>query len=158
MPASYAELIVLRSGTSPINTNQRLGSVLSSSHQKFPPIPATPDEFVSMGLNQRPTLFGCDPTSTSDPEYPLVLYLPNAPPLTGAKPVTKCVRLTPLRAHPDRLPIVPTHSSSPILRATPRCSWIKSTRTLSVASSQIQIHRIQIGPNASNVPRWIEEG
>ncbi|KAF9782507.1 phospholipase B [Thelephora terrestris] len=75
-------------GTSPINTNLRLNTILSSSHQKLPPIPATPNDFVSMGLNLRPTLFGCDPTSTSNPEYPLVLYLPNAPPLTGAKPVT----------------------------------------------------------------------
>ena len=158
MPASYAELIALRSGTSPINTNQRLGSVLSSSHQKFPPIPATSDEFVSMGLNQRPTLFGCDPTSTSNPEYPLVLYLPNGPPLAGAKPVTKYVGLATLRTHPDRHPIVLTHSSSPILRATPTCSWTKSTRTLSVASSQIRIHRIQIGPNVSNVLPWTEEG
>ncbi|KAF9650395.1 phospholipase B [Thelephora ganbajun] len=75
-------------GTSPINTILRLNNILPSSHKKFPPIPATPDDFVSMGLNTRPTLFGCDPASTSNPEYPLVLYLPNAPPLTGEKPVS----------------------------------------------------------------------
>lgn len=84
-----------------------MNNVLSSSHKKFPPIPATPDDFVSMGLNMRPTLFGCDPTSTSNPEYPLVLYLPNAPPFTGEKPVSKCVRLLTLRRAsrltPDKL-------------------------------------------------------
>jgi lysophospholipase len=89
----YMRLIGVQSGTSPVHTNLRVNAVLSTSHQKFPPIPATSDDFVSMGLNLRPTLFGCDPTSTSDPEYPLVLYLPNAPPLTEAKPVTKYVRL-----------------------------------------------------------------
>jgi lysophospholipase len=84
-------------GTSTIYTNLRLNTVLESSHQKFPPIPATSDDFVSMGLNLRPTLFGCDPVSASNPEYPLVLYLPNAPPLTGATPVTKYVWLTTFR-------------------------------------------------------------
>ena len=44
-----------------------------------------------MGVNLRPTLFGCDPAPTSNPEYPLVLYLPNSPPFTGAKPVAKYV-------------------------------------------------------------------
>jgi hypothetical protein len=43
-----------------------------------------------MGVRQRATFFGCDPTQTP-PEYPLVIYLPNAPPITGDDPVTKCV-------------------------------------------------------------------
>lgn len=42
--------------------------------------PAVPDvnTFVNLGLNTRPTFFGCDPANLSAPA-PLVVYLPNAP-------------------------------------------------------------------------------
>lgn len=53
----------------------------------MPPIPSTPDDFIATGVNARPTFFGCDPSSSDD--YPLIIYLPNAPPLTGDDPVTK---------------------------------------------------------------------
>lgn len=55
----------------------------------FPPVPNTTDQFVSLGLNQRPVFFGCSSAdnatvsggngtnSTSVP--PLVIYLPNSP-------------------------------------------------------------------------------
>ena len=78
------------SGSSILFTSSRLSTLLQDSHQAFPPIPATPDAFISTGVRQRPTLFGCDPTQVP-PEFPLVLYLPNSPPIDGDDPVTKYV-------------------------------------------------------------------
>ena len=69
-------------------TAARLSNILNTSHQQFPPIPTTTDDFVSTGVRRRPTLFGCNPTQ-NPPEYPLVLYLPNSPPVNGDDPVTK---------------------------------------------------------------------
>ncbi|KAG6917429.1 hypothetical protein DXG01_002515 [Tephrocybe rancida] len=71
-----------------------------SSHQQFPPIPQTPQGFEDTGVNARPTFFGCDPTQ-SPPEYPLVIYLPNAPPINGDDPVTNTAtfRLSYTRKH-----------------------------------------------------------
>jgi len=79
----------LFSGTSLLFTRARQATLLRNSHQPFPPIPATPEEFIATGVNLRPTFFGCDPQSPGD--YPLVIYLPNAPPFNGEDPVTKCV-------------------------------------------------------------------
>lgn len=81
---------ILCSGTSLIFTSLRQQQFLQSSHKTFPPTPSTPDEFISTGVNARPTFFGCDPTASED--FPLVIYLPNAPPLSGIDPVTKCVQ------------------------------------------------------------------
>ncbi|THH04642.1 hypothetical protein EW146_g10126 [Bondarzewia mesenterica] len=74
-------------GSSPTFSSNRIANLLQSSHQTFPPIPASPAEFVSTGINQRPTFFGCDPTE-DPPEYPLVIYFPNSPPLNGDDPVS----------------------------------------------------------------------
>ncbi|KAI0690543.1 phospholipase B [Cytidiella melzeri] len=74
-------------GSSLVFTAARLSSILNTSHQAFPPAPTTPDEYISTGTRRRPTLFGCNPTQ-NPPEYPLVLYLPNSPPLNGDDPVT----------------------------------------------------------------------
>lgn len=43
--------------------------------------PAVPDEqtFVNLGLNNRPTFFGCDASNFSGVAPPLIVYLPNAP-------------------------------------------------------------------------------
>ena len=43
--------------------------------------PAVPDEntFVNLGLNTRPTFFGCNSSNTSSPT-PRIVYLPNPPP------------------------------------------------------------------------------
>ncbi|KAI0063507.1 phospholipase B [Artomyces pyxidatus] len=73
--------------TALVTTAQRLSTILQSSHQQFPPIPSNQDQFVSTGANARPTFFGCDPTQ-NPPEWPLVLYLPNAPPFDGSQPST----------------------------------------------------------------------
>lgn len=42
--------------------------------------PAVPDQntFVNLGLNTRPTFFGCNSSNTSSPT-PLVIYIPNSP-------------------------------------------------------------------------------
>jgi lysophospholipase len=63
----------------------RVNNLLSETHQAFPPIP---DDFNKTGVSLRPTFFGCNPTN-STPEYPLIIYIPNAPPVDGSDPVTK---------------------------------------------------------------------
>ncbi|KZT15422.1 hypothetical protein NEOLEDRAFT_1184888 [Neolentinus lepideus HHB14362 ss-1] len=47
----------------------------------------TPDDFISTGVNRRPTFFGCYPTRNPT-EYPMLIYLPNSPPLNGDNPTT----------------------------------------------------------------------
>jgi len=74
-------------GTSPLFSQARMSTVLQTSHQQFPPIPASAADFLSTGVNQRPTFFGCDP-ALNPPEFPLVIYLPNSPPINGEDPVT----------------------------------------------------------------------
>jgi lysophospholipase len=68
-------------------TSLRQNQFLQDSHKPFPPIPASPEDFIATGVNARPTFFGCDPSPTD--KFPLVIYLPNAPPITGSPPVTK---------------------------------------------------------------------
>lgn len=73
-------------GTGSIFTKARQETILRETHQQFPPIPGTPEAFIETGVNMRATFFGCEPSS-SPPEYPLVIYLPNAPPFNGDDPV-----------------------------------------------------------------------
>ncbi|EKM80903.1 hypothetical protein AGABI1DRAFT_37284 [Agaricus bisporus var. burnettii JB137-S8] len=73
-------------GTGNIFTKERLSTILKDTHQPFPPIPSSIDEFVSTGVNGRATFFGCDPPNPS--AYPMVIYLPNAPPINGDDPIT----------------------------------------------------------------------
>ncbi|KAG7090814.1 hypothetical protein E1B28_009898 [Marasmius oreades] len=82
-------------GSSQIVTSRRLNTILKSSHQPFPPIPQDPQAWIETGVRSRPTFFGCDPTQ-NPPEYPLMIYLPNAPPFNGDDPVanTATFRLT----------------------------------------------------------------
>jgi len=75
-------------GTSLIYTSRRITAMLNSSHQAFPPIPSTQKDFISEGVRGRPNFFGCDPSNPGDPEWPLVIYLPNSPPLNGDHPMT----------------------------------------------------------------------
>ncbi|EPQ56964.1 hypothetical protein GLOTRDRAFT_73425 [Gloeophyllum trabeum ATCC 11539] len=74
-------------GSSIVASSNRMSTILLASHQKFPPIPQTPADFISTGVNRRPTFFGCNPTQ-NPPEYPMVIYFPNSPPLNGENPVT----------------------------------------------------------------------
>lgn len=85
------------SGTGLIFSSTRQLKFLQSSHQAFPPLPSTPEEFISTGVNARPTFFGCNPPKLDS--YPLIIYLPNAPPITGNDPVTKYVIWTLFRKH-----------------------------------------------------------
>ena len=70
-----------------INTNLH-EPVVSTIAQPLPPVPATGAEAAQDNLNQRPVFFGCNPTNTQAPEWPLLIYIPNAPPSDGASPVT----------------------------------------------------------------------
>ncbi|KAG1723798.1 phospholipase B [Suillus lakei] len=74
-------------GTSLLTSFERVSSVLSSSHQPMPPIPGTAAQFISTGVNIRPTFFGCNLTQ-GQTAYPIIIYLPNAPPLDGSAPAT----------------------------------------------------------------------
>lgn len=67
-------------GTSMVATYQRNGN--SSKIANGTAFPSVPDQntFVNLGLNERPTFFGCDPSnSTGKPPAPLVTYIPNNP-------------------------------------------------------------------------------
>jgi hypothetical protein len=83
-------LTVVPSGTSLLYTSNRIKNLLNTSHQDFPPIPETLDALAATGVTSRPTFFGCDPKE-SPPEYPLIVYLPNTPPVNGGDPVTEFV-------------------------------------------------------------------
>ncbi|PFH47334.1 hypothetical protein AMATHDRAFT_67917 [Amanita thiersii Skay4041] len=80
-------------GTGLIFTARRQQLLLQASHQRLPPIPDSAQTFFETGINARPTFFGCDPVE-SPAEYPLVIYLPNAPPFNGSDPVTNTATFT----------------------------------------------------------------
>lgn len=71
-------------GTSLIATAERARDY-SNGFFDFPPIPGSGSDFVAQGLNTRPTFFGCNITTSGNMSemgnYPLVVYLPNAPSL-----------------------------------------------------------------------------
>lgn len=64
-------------GTALVATYQRS---LNETMQNGTAFPSIPDQntFVNLGLNNRPTFFGCDAKNMSGPA-PLIVYLPNAP-------------------------------------------------------------------------------
>ena len=63
-------------GTSLVATYQRSLADISNGTS----FPAVPDQntFVNLGLNTRPTFFGCDSSNTTS-TTPLIVYLPNSP-------------------------------------------------------------------------------
>lgn len=63
-------------GTSAVVTYERSLTNVSNT-TSFPAIPGR-NTFVNLGLNTRPTFFGCDASNTTKPA-PLVVYLPNYP-------------------------------------------------------------------------------
>lgn len=65
-------------GASLVNTYQRQFSN-QGKHAAFPYVPDV-NTFVNLGLNTKPTFFGCDANNLTDLEYipPLVVYIPNA--------------------------------------------------------------------------------
>lgn len=70
-------------GTSLVASYQRSLSRASADGRNLAngtSFPAVPDQntFVNLGLNTRPTFFGCNSSNTSSPT-PLVVYIPNSP-------------------------------------------------------------------------------
>lgn len=63
-------------GTSLVATYQRQFLPISNK-TVFPSIPDQ-ETFVNLGLNNRPTFFGCDASNMTGPS-PLIVYIPNAP-------------------------------------------------------------------------------
>lgn len=59
-------------------TNGAKGGGGIANGTAFPVIPDV-NTFVNLGLNNRPTFFGCDPKNISGPPSPLIVYLPNSP-------------------------------------------------------------------------------
>ncbi|KAH8906498.1 lysophospholipase [Coniochaeta sp. PMI_546] len=64
-------------GTSLVATQHRSASGYSINNTAFPSVPDQ-NTFVNLGLNRRPTFFGCYIRNLSHPS-PLIVYLPNAP-------------------------------------------------------------------------------
>ncbi|KXX75758.1 Lysophospholipase 2 [Madurella mycetomatis] len=65
-------------GTSLVATYQRFisGYYDTPETERFPPVPEQ-NTFVNLGLNRRPTFFGCHPDNVNP--GPIIVYLPNAP-------------------------------------------------------------------------------
>ncbi|KAH7267823.1 lysophospholipase catalytic domain-containing protein [Fusarium redolens] len=64
-------------GTALLATYERSKAGTSTQNSKFPKIPDQ-NTFVNLGLNKRPTFFGCGADSNKS-AGPLIVYLPNAP-------------------------------------------------------------------------------
>lgn len=65
-------------GASAMSTYRRsLETNITASASGFPVVPGK-DTFLNLGLNTRPSFFGCNATNTSSPA-PLIVYLPNYP-------------------------------------------------------------------------------
>ncbi len=67
-------------GTSLVATYQRSLNNTIENGTAFPSIPDQ-NTFVNLGLNNRPTFFGCNSSNITGPA-PLIVYLPNAPYIT----------------------------------------------------------------------------
>ncbi|KAF5017221.1 hypothetical protein F66182_10874 [Fusarium sp. NRRL 66182] len=63
-------------GASPIATYERSLENISKG-SSFPPVPGK-NTFLNLGLNTRPTFFGCNSTNMTEPS-PLIVYIPNYP-------------------------------------------------------------------------------
>jgi lysophospholipase len=64
-------------GTALVATYERSVGNYSTDSAAFPSIPDQ-NTFINLGLNRRPTFFGCDPANMTG-SGPLIVYLPNAP-------------------------------------------------------------------------------
>merc|ERR1711881_190092 len=64
-------------GTALVATYERSLNATIANGTAFPSIPAQ-NTFVNLGLNNRPTFFGCNSSNTSS-TTPLIVYLPNSP-------------------------------------------------------------------------------
>ncbi|TAQ89698.1 hypothetical protein B7494_g1997 [Chlorociboria aeruginascens] len=73
-------------GTSLVATYQRSLNVTIGNGTAFPSIPDQ-NTFVNLGLNNRPTFFGCNASNITS-TAPLVVYVPNAPYITQSNTST----------------------------------------------------------------------
>jgi lysophospholipase len=80
-------------GTSLVATYQRSLNNTIENGTAFPSIPDQ-NTFINLGLNTRPTFFGCDAANTSS-LAPLIVYLPNAPYILNSNFTTFTLSYTP---------------------------------------------------------------
>ncbi|BDD64010.1 Lysophospholipase 1 [Monascus purpureus] len=74
-------------GSSLVTTYERsLNATGIGNHTAFPAVPDV-NTFINLGLNSRPTFFGCNSSNTSSPA-PLIVYLPNHPYVTDSNTST----------------------------------------------------------------------
>lgn len=68
-------------GTSLVATYERFSSGGDTTFRNGTSFPAVPDvnTFVNLGLNTRPTFFGCNDSAEINAQTPLVVYIPNHP-------------------------------------------------------------------------------
>jgi lysophospholipase len=74
---SSADINNWPNGTSLVSTYQRSLNDTIENGTSFPSVPDQ-NTFVNLGLNSRPTFFGCDASNMTGPS-PLIVYVPNAP-------------------------------------------------------------------------------
>jgi lysophospholipase len=99
-------------GTSMVATYERTAGDIANG-TGFPSVPSQ-NTFVNLGLNTRPTFFGCDPNNMTDGlNVPLVVYIPNAPYVAYSNVTTFTLSYSEPFPH---LPFQP-HCSSPMLRS-----------------------------------------
>lgn len=140
-------------GTSPISSAHRIATVLNTSHQTFPPLPANQSEFLSTGVNQRPTFFGCNPTQTP-PEWPLFIYFPNSPPNNGDDPATKYVlSVYHIKRVKNEMSTAPAPSKLSTTRNSLRFSSTKLILIQSAASNQTARVPTLTGANVCSAQR-----
>ena len=76
--ASADTLTTWPNGTAMVATYERTQGEISNG-TGFPSIPDQ-NTFINLGLNTRPTFFGCDPNNMTDGiNSPLIVYIPNSP-------------------------------------------------------------------------------
>ncbi|KAI9743626.1 MAG: Lysophospholipase 1 [Claussenomyces sp. TS43310] len=73
-------------GSSLVNTYRRSLNSSIENGTAFPVVPGQ-NTFINLGLNSRPTFFGCNASNTTG-EAPLVVYIPNAPYITQSNVTT----------------------------------------------------------------------
>ena len=88
-PARAVDIIVAIDSSSDTLNNWPNGSAMVATYERalnasgianhtaFPSVP-DPNTFINLGLNSRPTFFGCNASNSSEPT-PLVVYIPNTP-------------------------------------------------------------------------------
>lgn len=85
---STNDIIGYPDGSSLFKTYQRSQTKDIANGTTFPMIPDT-NTFVNLGLNSRPTFFGCNDTNT-----PFIVYIPNAPYIIASNKSTAQVKYT----------------------------------------------------------------